>query len=205
MMSIKLPIENTADFFANETISFYPEVLYPEAISTEGIVLDENLVEYIMASSKGEDIVVRTTVVDEKPIYEIIWGAHTVEALKRIGIDRAEAIIIDNCSNELLHDYRIISAQQTPNVKIPNIIFEVQNAFYSAKWSIELAQKMSTGQIAVEQVFNLVLNKSSGEDLGLQREETKELKSWVEGKTRLWGLSLSYTHRLLRIAGKSDP
>ena len=181
------------------------EYLFPDSINTGNIVIDETEIQ----DYQGEDpIVVRRSLDTEgNPLYEVIYGAHVVEAERRKGTN-TEAIpcwVLGNCPDELFYDLRIIGAQQRPRVKIANTIFSTREAFFSAKWSHRLSQKIYLQEINVAQALGLFVNDTNGELLGLREDETQELKFWVQEKIHRWGVSLERTRELLRIAEMAEP
>lgn len=118
--------------------------------------------------------------------YELIDGFHRVAAVKELGFDNVECIVVD-CDHETFWDLRIMSA------------------------SLHKAVTFSRAVDWVEECFNLSNLKESYSNAHSlfstvrQGDSSREAKAWVENKCQKWGLSVQTIENWLYTKRNLEP
>lgn len=126
----------------------------------------------------------------------IIDGFHRVTALESKGRTEAFATIRPNSSWEEVIDLRILAATTHRSVKFARLIEWVGESWNYSQWS---------KKIKAAQAFQLTFTGMTGSRLGLDSEEVREIREWVERKCDQWHISASSVYIHLSTALLADP
>lgn len=173
------------------------------SIQTEASIIDEShAIELAnnMSGKRGQlsAIVVRAREEDGKIVYDVIDGFHRTAAKKMMGEDMIKANVAYSCSDEELFDLRILAASSVQTVQFPRIAEWISRSYQTTQW-------MNTG-LTVAQVFALAMNDSNTtRNANLPPETVKEIKKWVQEKSKSWGRSAASIYQILRVVEDADP
>jgi uncharacterized ParB-like nuclease family protein len=128
--------------------------------------------------------------------FYIVDGFHRDAALHNLGRQEVFATIRPNTTVEELLDLRILTANMHSAVSFARTIEWINDAWSRTPWS---------SQITPTQAFNLVLNNSSGRNLGLTFDQGDGIKDWVRDKSKKWNMSAAGIRANLVTAENADP
>jgi hypothetical protein len=176
-------------------------------IYSEDVPVDKSHVEDLTASmqeekkkngSTGQLSPVLLGQVPEFPKFPIIDGFHRTSSLRTQGATEIFTTIRPNCTWEEVTDHRILAAATShKSIKFARLIDWVDEAWKYSPWKDDLK---------VSQAFALRFQKKmTGKYMGLDSEQVKEIRNWVDKKCIQWHISAAYVYKHLHIAETVDP
>jgi hypothetical protein len=130
--------------------------------------------------------------------FPIIDGFHRTRSLRDQGLMEIFSTIRPDCTWEEITDLRILAAATShKTIKFARVVDWVDEAWRFTSWK---------DRIKVSQAFVLRSQKNTtGKNMGLEQEEVKEIRDWVDRKCKQWHISPAYIYQHLHIAETIDP
>jgi hypothetical protein len=176
-------------------------------VYSEDVPVDESHVKDLTSSMQAEKIKNGSTgqlsaillgQVQGFSQFPIIDGFHRNRSLQNQGVKEIFATIRPNCTWEEVTDHRILAAATShKSIRFARLIDWVDEAWKFSPWK---------DSIKVSQAFALRFQKGmTGKNMGIEKDQVKEIRDWVDKKCEQWHISASYIYQHLLIAQTVDP